>query len=186
MGRLGYAEPSHFKKMVASQSSYRTNERIRAPQVRVIDENGQQLGVMPTAEALNTAKSRGVDLVEVAPFAQPPVVRIIDYKRWLFQREKQKEGRKESKTELKELRIRPNIGENDLRLRVRRAEGFLRAGDKVKLAVIYRGREITHPEIGLQKIKTVSELLREVGKPEKDPERFERGYEVTFIPVRNA
>lgn len=171
--------------MVIKKTSYRTNEKIRSPQVMVINENGQQVGVMATAEALQSAREKGMDLVEVAPSAQPPVARIIDYKRWLFQREKQKESSKESKTELKEFRIRPNIGENDLRLRVRRAEDFLRSGDRVKLTVVYRGRELSHPEIGLQKIKMVSELLREVGKPEKEPERFARGYEVTFIPVKN-
>lgn len=171
---------------MVSKPSYRINERIRAPQVRVIAEDDQQMGVMGTAEALRAAQEKGLDLVEVAPSAQPPVVRIINYKRWLFEREKQKGEGKERKTELKELRIRPNIGENDLRLRVRRAEDFLKSGDKVKLTVIYRGRELSHPEIGLQKIKIVSELLREVGKPEKEPSRFERGYEVIFIPVKNA
>ena len=167
-----------------SKPSYRTNERIRVPQVRVIDEKDQQLGVMATAEALQVAQGKGLDLVEVAPFANPPVVRIVDYKRWIFQRKKQKGEGKEHRTELKELRIHPNIGENDLRLRVQRAEDFLRAGDKVKLTVVFRGREAAHPEIGLQKIRMVSDLLRETGNPEKEPERLGHGFEVTFIPIK--
>jgi len=168
--------------MAISQPSYRLNQQIKSPQIRVIDENDEQLGVMETSQALKLAAERGLDLVEVAPNAQPPVVRILDYKKWLFQREK--EEKKQPKTSLKEFRVRPNIGEKDLEVRVRRAEGFLKAGHKVKLTVIFRGREMAHQDIGLEKIKLVTDLLKGVGKPEKEPKQIGRGYEVTFIPVK--
>src|SRR3990172_5659946 len=168
--------------MAISQPSYRLNQQIKSPQIRVIDENDGQLGVMETSQALQLAAERGLHLVEVAPNAQPPVVRILDYKKWLFQRGK--EEKKEPKTSLKEFRVRPNIGEKDLEVRVRRAEGFLKAGHKVKLNVIFRGREMAHQEIGLEKIKLVTDLLKGVGKPEKEPKQIGRGYEVTFIPVK--
>ncbi|MEX2053608.1 MAG: translation initiation factor IF-3 [Patescibacteria group bacterium] len=172
--------------MAVKRPSYRTNERIHAPEIRVIDEDGSQLGVMATRAALESARSRGLDLVEVAPSAQPPVVRIINYKRWLFEREKQKGEAGERRSELKELRFRPNIGENDLRVRTRRAEDFLKGGDKVKLTVVFRGREAAHPELGLEKLRFVVDLLKEFGKMEKEPERFGRGYEVTLIPIKKT
>src|SRR3989344_1453445 len=170
--------------MAIKRPSYRTNEWIRTPELRVIDEGGKQLGVMATRAALEAARSKGLDLVEVAPSAQPPVARIINYKRWLFEREKQKGETTEKRSELKELRFRPNIGENDLRLRARRAEDFLRGGDKVKLTVVFRGREAAHPEIGLEKNRGLAETLKKVGKKEKDPVRVERGYEVMLLPIK--
>ncbi|KRT67497.1 MAG: translation initiation factor IF-3, translation initiation factor IF-3 [candidate division WWE3 bacterium CSP1-7] len=172
--------------MAIKRPSYRTNEWIRSAELMVIDEDGKQLGVMATRAALEAARSKGLDLVEVAPSAQPPVARIINYKRWLFEREKQKGETTEKRSELKELRFRPNIGENDLRLRARRAEDFLRGGDKVKLTVVFRGREAAHPEIGLEKIRGLAETLKEFGKMEKDPVRAERGYEVTLLPIKRT
>lgn len=166
--------------------SYRTNEHIRVPEVRVIDETGKQIGVLPTQEALKLARKKEKDLVEVAPGAHPPVVRIIDLKKWLFERGKQTEGKKGKRPELKEFRIRPNIGGNDLIVKARRAENFLKEGDKVKLTVVFRGREFSHPEIGLEKLKKMEELLKDAGKPEGDPVRMERGYELSFVPKSNA
>lgn len=167
-----------------SKPSYRVNERIRSPQVRVIAADGQQLGVMDTAEALRSAREKGLDLVEVAPSAQPPVARVINYKRWLFEREKQKGEKPERKGKLKELKFYPSMGENDLRLRAQRAEGFLQAGDKVKLTVVFRGRELAHPEIGLEKIRLLIDILKESGKIEKEPERMGRNYFVILAPIK--
>ena len=168
--------------MALVKAKYRLNQQIRSPQVRVIDEKGETLGVLETSEALKIAIERELDLVEVAPTANPPVARILDYKKWLFQREK--EEKKTPKSTLKELQVRPNIGEHDLQVRISRAEKFLKSGHKVKLNIVFRGRENAHPELGLEKIKFVTNLLKEVGKPEKDPVRAGRGYEVTFIPVK--
>ncbi len=168
------------------KSSYRLNEAIRASEVRVIDRTGKQIGILPTAAAQELARRDGLDLVEVSPNAHPPVVRIVDLKRWLFERERKGVAKAGRKSELKEFRIRPNIGENDLALRVRRAEGFLKKGDKVKLTVVFRGREISHPEVGLEKLKRMVELLKEFGKPEGDPVRTERGYELNIVTKRSA
>ncbi len=166
---------------------YKINERIRAPKVRVIDQKGEQLGILATNEALKKAREKGLDLVEVAPSAEPPVAKILNYKKWLFQKEKQKkEKKREKRSELKELRIGPNIGDHDLERRVSRAEDFLKAGDKVKLTVFFRGRQRVHPEVGLEKINRVTKLLKEVGKPEKDPARSARGYEVILVPVKGG
>ncbi len=152
----------------------------------MIDRAGKQIGVLTIHEARELAQKEGVDLVEVSPSAQPPVVRIVDLKKWLFERGKQSEGKKGKKSELKEFRIRPNIGENDLAVRARRAEKFLREGDKVKLTVVFRGREFSHPEVGLEKLKKMTEFLKESGKPEGDPVRMERGYELNFVPKSNV
>src|SRR3990172_5573532 len=172
--------------MAIKRPSYRTNEWIRSAELMVIDEDGKQLGVMATRAALEAARSKGLDLVEVAPSAQPPVVRIVNYKRWLFEREKQKGEASEKRSELKELRFRPNIGENDLRLRARRAEDFLQAGDKVKLTVVFRGREAAHPELGLEKIRLITDMLKKFGKMEKEPARFDRGYDVMLLPIKKG
>lgn len=164
--------------------SYRINHQIKSPKVRVIDAKGEQVGVMTTADALKLANEKELDLVEVASSAKPPVVKIINFKRWLFRKEK--EEKKKRRSELKEFRVRPNIGDHDLQLRASRAEKFLRGGDRVKLTVIFRGRELSHPEIGLEKLKKMTELLRGVGKPEKDPARVGRGYEITFVSSKNG
>ncbi|NIT04383.1 translation initiation factor IF-3 [Candidatus Saccharibacteria bacterium] len=168
---------------MVKKPTYRINQSIRTPKVRVVDDKGEQLGILDTSKALKLAQEKGLDLVEVAPSAKPPVVRILDYKKWLFERGK-KEGKKEKKTELKELRFRPNIGEHDLKTRAQRASGFLRDGDKVKLTVIFRGRERAHPEVGLEKLKYLIDYLKEAGRPEKEPERSTAGYEVTLVPIR--
>lgn len=166
------------------KNSYRINEAIRAEEVRVVGEKGKT-EVMSLEAAIARAHEEGLDLVEIAPSAKPPVVRIIDFQRFLFQQEK-KESKKGGKSQLKEFRIGPNIGENDLEVRTRRAEEFLRAGDRVKLTVVFRGREITHPEVGLAKMKQMTNLLKEVGLSEKDPERLGRTYEVIINPLRHG
>ena len=123
---------------------------IRVPQVRVVDEEGQQLGVMPTYQALSMAQERGLDLVEVAPTAAPPVCRFLDfgqYKYELTKREKEAK-RKQRAVEFKEVRLTPKIGTGDFDTKVHRAIEFLEDGDRVKVTVRFRGRELTHPDIG--------------------------------------
>ena len=146
---------------------HRINERIRVPEVRVVDENGEQLGVMATGTALDLAQERGLDLVEVAATAQPPVARILDYGKFRYEQNKREgEGRKkQSRTELREVKMKPNIGKHDMDFKVRTAAKLLHAGDKVKITVMFRGREITHPEIGRNRISTVITQLEEMGIP---------------------
>lgn len=144
---------------------------IRVPQVRVVDEDGAQLGVLPTAEALRLAQERGYDLVEVAPLAAPPVVRFLDfgqYKYELTKREKEAKRKQRSVT-FKEVRLKPKIGQGDFDTKVRRAVEFLSEGDRVKIAVQFRGRELTHPEIGRNLLAKFTEAIKDHGVVERAP-----------------
>ena len=127
----------------------------------MIDDAGEQLGVLPTEQALQIARDRGLDLVEVAPTARPPVTRILDYGKFKYeQAKKENEGRKkQTRVVLREVKMKPNIGKHDMDFKLRTAAKLLRAGDKVKLTVMFRGREITHPEIGRGRIQTMMQRL---------------------------
>jgi translation initiation factor IF-3 len=141
---------------------YRINERITAREVRVIDETGQQIGIMPLHRALQLARERGLDLVEVAPQAVPPVCRLMDYGKFIYQQAKrEKESKRQHKaSELKEVRLRPNIDEHDLDFKTKQIEEFLDEGNKVKVTVFFRGRTILHPELGQRVLNAVAERLR--------------------------
>ena len=144
---------------------------IRIPQVRVIDEEGNQLGVMPTFEALRLAQERGYDLVEVAPTASPPVCRLLDfgqYKYELTKREKEAK-RKQRAVSFKELRIRPKIGDGDFETKVRRAVEFLAEGDRIKVTVQFRGRELTHPHLGRDLLTRFADQVKDHGTIERTP-----------------
>ncbi len=144
---------------------------IRIPQVRVVDEEGAQLGVMPTPRALEMAQERGYDLVEVAPMAQPPVVRFLDfgqYKYELTKREKEAKRKQRSVT-FKEVRLTPKIGVGDFDTKVHRAIEFLEDGDRIKVTVRFRGRELTHPEIGRNLIARFVERVKDHGVAERTP-----------------
>jgi len=147
------------------------NEAIRAREVRVIDEAGQQLGVLSVREALEIARSRGLDLVEVAPNAEPPVCRVLDFGKFMYERaKKEKEARRAQKQiEVKEVRLRPKTGEHDIDYKVRDARRFLAAGNKVKVRVRFRGREITHPEVARDLLERVAVALSDVGMVEQRP-----------------
>ena len=144
---------------------------IRIPQVRVVDEEGEQLGVMPTPRALEMAQERGYDLVEVAPMAQPPVVKFLDfgqYKYELTKREKEAKRKQRSVT-FKEVRLTPKIGVGDFQTKVNRATEFLEDGDRIKVTVRFRGRELTHPEIGRNLIARFVERVKDNGVTERTP-----------------
>ncbi len=144
---------------------------IRVPQVRVVDEDGSQLGVMPTAEALRLAQEKGLDLVEVAPMASPPVVRLLDfgqYKYELTKREKEAK-RKQRSVSFKEIRLKPKIGQGDFDTKVRRAISFLEDGDRIKVSVQFRGRELTHPHLGRDLLTKFSEAIKDHGLVERAP-----------------
>jgi translation initiation factor IF-3 len=149
----------------------RINQMIRIPQVRVVDEEGAQLGVMATPEALAMAQERGLDLVEVAPMASPPVVKFLDfgqYKYELTKREKEAKRKQRSVT-FKEVRLKPKIGIGDFDTKVRRAIQFLEEGDRIKVAVQFRGRELTHPEIGRSLLARFSDQIKDHGAVERAP-----------------
>src|SRR3954469_15623778 len=144
---------------------------IRIPQVRVVDEEGAQLGVMPTPKALEMAQERGLDLVEVAPMAAPPVVKFLDfgqYKYDLTKREKEAKRKQRSVT-FKEVRLSPKIGAGDFDTKVHRAIEFLEDGDRIKVTVRFRGRELTHPELGRNLIARVVDRVKDQGVAERTP-----------------
>ena len=144
---------------------------IRIPQVRVVDEEGAQLGVMPTPKALEMAQERGFDLVEVAPMASPPVVKFLDfgqYKYDLTKREKEAKRKQRSVT-FKEIRLSPKIGVGDFDTKVHRAIEFLEDGDRIKVTVRFRGRELTHPELGRNMLARFVDRVKEHGVAERTP-----------------
>ncbi len=147
------------------------NEQIRVREIRLIGEDGEQLGVMPTIEALRAARDRGLDLVEVAPNAVPPVVRMLDYGRYKYEQEKrEREARKNQKTVLmKEVRLRPKTDEHDIEFKSKQIERFVEEGDKVKVTLRFRGREMVHPNLGRQLLETVAERVKNVAAVERMP-----------------
>jgi len=144
---------------------------IRIPQVRVVDEEGAQLGVMPTPQALAMAQERGLDLVEVAPMASPPVVKFLDFGQYKYEvtkREKEAKRRQRSVT-FKEVRLSPKIGVGDFDTKVHRAIEFLEDGDRIKVTVRFRGRELTHPELGRNMLTRFTDRIKEHGVAERAP-----------------
>jgi translation initiation factor IF-3 len=144
---------------------------IRVPAVRVVDEEGSQLGVLPTMEALRLAQERGYDLVEVAPMAVPPVVRLLDYGQYKYEAaKKEKEARRHQRSvEFKEIRLKPKIATGDFDTRVRRAIQFLEDGDRVKVACQFRGRELTHANLGRDLLMRFAERIKDYGVVERQP-----------------
>jgi len=149
----------------------RINERIRAREIRVISEEGGQLGIMPPYEALRIARGQGLDLVEVAPNANPPVCRIINYGKYLYQLSKrQHEARKHQKSvELKEVKMRPRTSLHDFETKRNKVIGFLRDGAKVKITIMFRGREMAHRDLGFKMMERLAEEVSEVGMVETRP-----------------
>jgi translation initiation factor IF-3 len=147
------------------------NSAIRAPQLRVIDADGKQLGVLPRQEALRLAEERELDLVEVAPNANPPVVKLLDFGKYQYEKAKrEREARKARKDiEVKEIRLRPKTGEHDLAFKIRQARAFLEDGAKVKVRVRFRGREITHPEVARAQMERIANDLSDVSVIEQRP-----------------
>lgn len=147
------------------------NERIRAPQVRVISPEGDQIGVMPTEKALEQATQRGLDLIEVAPNADPPVCRIMDHGKFRYEQQKKaKEAKKKSRQmQVKTIRVRPNTDDHDVQFKIRNACRFLSKGDMVKFNVIFRGPELRHKEIGREQLEKFIEGCAEYGDVEQAP-----------------
>jgi translation initiation factor IF-3 len=147
------------------------NERIRAKEIRVIDGEGKQLGIMPPFEALKIARGQGLDLVEVAPTANPPVCRIINYGKYLYQLNKrQHEAKKHQKSiELKEVKFRPRTSEHDFEVKRNHILKFLQEGSKVKATIMFRGREMAHKELGMRMMQRLIEDVSEVGQVESRP-----------------
>lgn len=155
------------------RDSTRINSQIRISPIRVVSEEGEQLGIIPTEEALSRAREAGLDLVEVAPNERPPVCRIMDYGKFKYDKNKKKNSGA-SHTKTKEIRLRPKTGDEDIRTKIRQAEKFLEHKDKVQVSVLFRGREMAHIEEGRKVMEQVIEILSEHGKVETKPQQHGR------------
>ncbi|MHC4343050.1 MAG: translation initiation factor IF-3 [Planctomycetota bacterium] len=164
----------------------RINQMIRAPEVRVIGDEGEQLGVMAAEEALRRADEVGLDLVEVAPNARPPVVRIMDYGRYKYEQKKKAGKGKGHAASLKEVKLRPRTDQHDLDFKLKNARRFLMDGDKVKVTVMYRGREMVHREIGRKQLDKVVELLGALAVVENPPRMEGRFLSMILVPNREV
>lgn len=147
----------------------RRNDRIRAAEVRVIGPEGTNLGVMPPRKALELAKKVGLDLIEVSPSARPPVCRILDFGKFLYEESKKQKDSKQASTKLKEVKFRVSIDQHDFETKLRRAEGFLDHGNKVKLTLQFRGRENEHRELGFERVKLAAKELSGVATADSEP-----------------
>jgi translation initiation factor IF-3 len=167
------------------RKTQRTNEAIRAEEVRLIGEKGEQLGVFPLREALEIARGHNLDLVEVAPQADPPVCRLLDFGKYSYERaRKAREARKSQKpVEVKEIRFRPKTGEHDVNFKVNRMRGFLEEGYKVKVRVLFRGREITHPEIAQEMLSKIATGLKDIAAVELYPRMEGRSMFMILTPT---
>jgi translation initiation factor IF-3 len=167
--------------MAIDRLQTRINEQIRISPVRVIGEDGQQLGILPTQEAMSRAFESDLDLVEVAPNERPPVCRIMDYGKYKYEKKK-KSGQNQHHTKTKEIRLRPKTGEHDVSFKVKQALGFLKHKDKVQVSVVFRGREMAHVEEGRRIMEEVIQLLAECGKVEIAPQQHGRRMICTIAP----
>lgn len=163
----------------------RTNENIRAKDVRLVGEKGEQLGIMPLYQAREVAKKDSLDLVEVAPTAVPPVCRLMDYGRFRFeQTKKEREAKRSQKVSLlREVRLRPKIGAHDFAAKVRTVKKLLEEGNKVKTTVLFRGREITHPELALGLLQKIVDSFEEEVTLEGRPAIYGRRMNVVLVPT---
>src|ERR1700761_534418 len=154
-----------------NKDEHRLNERIRVPQVRLIDEQGNQVGVVPTHEALQMARDRGLDLMEVSPNAQPPVCKICDYGKFKYEKKKKDHQAKKKQTviKVKEIQLRPQTEEHDLDYKFKNVRQFLEDGDKAKITIMFRGREITYVDQGFKIMKQLIDLIKDVGTVESPP-----------------
>jgi len=169
---------------IQKQQRVRINEQIKVPEVRLIGPDGQQIGVLPIREALAFAAEAHLDLVEVAPQAAPPVCRVMDYGKFKYQQsKKQQEARRRQTTiQVKEIKVRPKIEEHDMAFKLRNTRRFLEEGDKVKISVIFRGREIAHTDRGFKLLAQMAEALADAGTVEQNPRLEGRNLSMIVTP----
>ncbi|NUQ79491.1 MAG: translation initiation factor IF-3 [Polyangiaceae bacterium] len=162
----------------------RINQRIRVPEIRVIGEDGEMLGIMTTSDALRRAQEKGLDLVEVNPKADPPVCKILDFGKYKYdEKKKAREAkRKQSVVEIKEIKLRPKTDDHDLQFKTRAAHRFLEAGHKVKFTVRFRGREITHPEKAQEQLDWITQQCEEIANIEVRPAMEQRTMTLLMAP----
>jgi translation initiation factor IF-3 len=179
---------SRFDRRPPERDPTRINERIRVPEVRLINENGEQVGIVATDEAREYARERDLDLVEVAPGSQPPVCRVLDYSKYKYEQEqKAKAARKhQQQVNVREIKLRPKIAQHDYETKRGHVERFLRNQDKVKVTIMFRGREQSHPERGRALLDRLNDDLGELATVESEPLQEGRNMTMLLAPTREA
>lgn len=169
---------------ISSKDDYRINKHIRSTEIRLIDQDGENVGVVSLREGLNRAEEAGLDLVEVAPNADPPVARIMNFGKFLYEKEKkEREARKsQTKIEIKEIRLRPKTTDHHKGFKVRDARRWLKDDMKVRVTIRFRGREITYPEIALEDLREIAEELSDVAEVEQAPKMEGRSMFMMLAP----
>lgn len=162
----------------------RVNRQIRVPNVRLIDKDGKQLGIVATFDAIKMAERDHLDLVEVSANAQPPVCKIIDYGKYRYQQtKKEKESKKlQHQVKVKEIKVKPNTDDHDLNTKLKRAREFIEKGNKVRITCMFRGREMAHPEVGRRIVKRAVDELSDIATPEAFPKQMGRNLSLTLAP----
>ena len=180
--------PRRFDRRPPERDSTRINERIRVPEVRLIGADGEQVGVVPTDKAMAQAREADLDLVEVAADARPPVVRLLDYSKYKYEQEqKAKAARKhQQQVNIREIKLRPKIADHDYNTKKGHVERFLRHGDKVKITIMFRGREQAHPERGRALLQRLFEDLGDQAVIEQNPQQEGRNMHMLVAPTREA
>ena len=170
----------------AAQDGPRVNDKITSPKVRLVDENGEMIGVLSPKDALERAYKAGLDLVEISPNADPPVCKILDYGKYKFEEQKRRgEIRKKQKIiEIKEIQLRPGIDKHDFEVKMRSARKFIDAGDKLKVTLRFRGRELSHQELGMDVLNRVKESLQDIAKVEQHPKLEGKRVIMVMGPVK--
>jgi len=163
---------------------YRRNQNIRVPEVRVIDADGTMIGIMPVAKAVAIAKEQELDLVEISPNAQPPVCKILDYNKYVYEQGKKaaEAKKKQTKVSLKELRIKSHIAEHDLEVKMRQIEEFLRKKNQVRFVVVFHGRENQHKDIGIEILNNAAKRLEAVASVDGGLQSMGNRMSMTFVP----
>ncbi|MGE9290137.1 MAG: translation initiation factor IF-3 [Puniceicoccales bacterium] len=182
MGRV----PSSSRSRRSYQSGPRRNERIRVPEIRVVGPEGAMIGVMPTKKALDLAKSVGLDLVEVSPNSRPPVCRILDFGKYMYEQSKKQKESKSTSQKLKEVKFRVKIDTHDYMTKIRRAEDFLDKGNKLKLTLMFRGREMEHTNLGFETVKRAIKDLESMATADNEPRLAGRNISVTLSPLPSS
>ncbi|MBW7656395.1 MULTISPECIES: translation initiation factor IF-3 [Hydrogenophilus] len=171
---------------MAQEKKVRVNDEIDAPQVRLIGPDGQQVGIVSLREAFAAADEAGLDLVEIAPMANPPVCKIMDYGKYKYQEQKkaQEARAKQKQIQVKEIKIRPGTDENDYQIKLRNLRRFLTDGDKAKVTLRFRGREMAHQELGLRQLERIQQDLADIGVVEQMPKLEGRQMVMVIAPIK--
>ena len=173
---------------IVREAQVRINRAIRVKEVRVIDPEGKQLGILPIFEALRVAANYELDLVEVSPKSEPPVCRIMDYGKFKYQQQKKAHDakKKQAVVHITEVKMRPKTEEHDFQFKLRHIERFLKEGNKIKVTVVFRGRELAHPDLGRNVVNRIIEGTKEIGKVEQEAKFEGRNFVMVLAPLQST